>query len=60
MPIPALYHLPTDRAVLNQESLSHILGVLDAKGTRHWWDGPVADFVTLGADAAVCASIASL
>ena len=45
VPIPALYHLPTERAILTPESLTHILGVLQAKGTRHWWDGPVGDFV---------------
>lgn len=45
VPIPALYHLPTQRAVLTTESLSHILSVIDAKGTRHWWDGPVEEFV---------------
>lgn len=45
VPIPALYHLPTNRAVLTSDSLSHILSVLEEKGTRHWWDGPVADFV---------------
>ncbi|GJE93748.1 isoleucyl-tRNA synthetase [Phanerochaete sordida] len=45
VPIPALYHLPTERAILTPESLTHILGVLQEKGTRHWWDGPVSDFV---------------
>lgn len=45
MPIPSLYHLPTDRAVLTTDSLSHILSVLEQKGTRHWWDGPMSDFV---------------
>lgn len=45
VPIPALYHLPTGRAVLTADSLTHILRVIDEKGTRYWWDGPVADFV---------------
>lgn len=45
VPIPALYHLPTDRAVLTTDSLSHILSILEQKGTRHWWDGHVSDFV---------------
>jgi isoleucyl-tRNA synthetase len=45
VPIPALYHLPTDRAVMDNTSLSHILRVLEEKGTSHWWDGPVSDFI---------------
>ncbi|CAL1708916.1 unnamed protein product [Somion occarium] len=45
VPIPALYHLPTNRAVLDSTSLDHILSVLSEKGTRHWWDGPVSEFV---------------
>jgi isoleucyl-tRNA synthetase len=45
VPIPALHHLDTDRAVLSAESLSHILSVLEEKGVSHWWDGPIDDFV---------------
>ncbi|TCD67808.1 isoleucine-tRNA ligase [Steccherinum ochraceum] len=45
VPIPALYHLPTNRAVLDSTSLDHILSILEEKGVRHWWDGPVEDFV---------------
>ncbi|KAK7683470.1 hypothetical protein QCA50_013304 [Cerrena zonata] len=45
VPIPALYHLPTNRAVLDASSLDHILSVLSEKGTRHWWEGPVSDFI---------------
>jgi isoleucyl-tRNA synthetase len=30
---------------MDEESLTYIIGVLEAKGTSHWWDGPVADFV---------------
>lgn len=47
MPIPALYHLPTNRAILDSESLSHVISVLQNKGLRHWWDGPVDEFVPL-------------
>jgi isoleucyl-tRNA synthetase len=45
VPIPALHHLDTDRAVLDAESLNYILSVLENKGVAHWWDGPVDDFV---------------
>ncbi|KAL0568341.1 isoleucine-tRNA ligase, partial [Marasmius crinis-equi] len=45
VPIPALYHVPDDKAVLDSESLDHILSVLETKGTAHWWDGPVEDFI---------------
>ncbi|KAM6492390.1 tRNA synthetases class I (I, L, M and V) domain containing protein [Amanita muscaria] len=45
VPIPALYRIATDEAVLNTETLTHILAVLDKKGVQHWWDGPVEDFI---------------
>ncbi|KAH8101837.1 isoleucyl-tRNA synthetase [Cristinia sonorae] len=45
VPIPALYHLPTNRAVLDSESLNHILAILEQKGVRYWWDGPVEEFI---------------
>lgn len=45
VPIPALYHIATDRAVLDSTTLTHIISVLEEKGVAHWWDGPVADFV---------------
>ncbi|KAG7091901.1 hypothetical protein E1B28_008299 [Marasmius oreades] len=45
VPIPALYHIPTDKPVLDATSLDHILSVLEARGINYWWDGPVEDFV---------------
>ncbi|ESK91771.1 isoleucyl-trna synthetase [Moniliophthora roreri MCA 2997] len=45
VPIPALHHIPTDTALLNSDSLNHILSVLEQKGVAHWWDGPVEDFL---------------
>lgn len=45
VPIPALYHIPSGRALLDNDSLDHIISVLDRKGTSHWWDGPVEDFL---------------
>ncbi|KAG1830047.1 tRNA synthetases class I-domain-containing protein [Suillus subalutaceus] len=46
VPIPALYHTPTDTAVLSSESLTHILHVVSEGGVAHWWKGPVGDFLT--------------
>ncbi|KAF9048105.1 isoleucyl-tRNA synthetase [Hymenopellis radicata] len=45
VPIPALHHVSTDHAVLNTETLTHIISVLRKKGLEHWWDGPVEDFL---------------
>ncbi|TFY59064.1 hypothetical protein EVJ58_g6011 [Rhodofomes roseus] len=33
------------RAVLDGESLKHILNILQEKRTSYWWEGPVAEFV---------------
>lgn len=40
-----MHRIDTDDAVLNTDTLNHILAVLDEKGVEHWWDGPVEDFV---------------
>lgn len=47
VPIPALHHIPTDRVILDTESLSHIIGVLESKGkgAEYWWEGPVEEFL---------------
>ncbi|KAJ7207110.1 tRNA synthetases class I-domain-containing protein [Mycena pura] len=45
VPIPALHHIPTDKAVLDSPTLEYILAVLDERGIEHWWEGPVEDFV---------------
>lgn len=45
VPIPSLHHTPTDTAYLTSDTLTHILNVLSEKGTKHWWDGPVEDFL---------------
>ncbi|KAK0232349.1 tRNA synthetases class I-domain-containing protein [Armillaria nabsnona] len=47
VPIPALYHIPTDRAVLDAASLSHILPILQEKGIEYWWNGLVEEFIPL-------------
>jgi isoleucyl-tRNA synthetase len=43
VPIPALFD-EAGKPLLNSESLSHIISVLESKGTDHWWTGPVSDF----------------
>lgn len=50
MPIPALHHVPTDRVILNTESISHIIGVLESKGkgAEYWWEGPVEEMLPPG------------
>ncbi|PBK70887.1 isoleucyl-tRNA synthetase [Armillaria solidipes] len=45
VPLPALYHIPTDRAILDAASLSHILPILQEKGIEYWWNGPVEEFI---------------
>lgn len=42
MPIPALFD--NGKAVMDSDTLDHIINVLDEKGVDHWWDGPVEDF----------------
>ena len=46
VPIPALYHTPTETAVLTISSLAHILAVLERKGVDYWWNGSVSEFVS--------------
>ncbi|KAH9849619.1 isoleucyl-tRNA synthetase [Lenzites betulinus] len=45
VPIPALYHLPSSTAVLDSDSLTHIMSVLREHGPKYWWDGPTSAFV---------------
>ncbi|KAI0634849.1 isoleucyl-tRNA synthetase [Trametes polyzona] len=45
VPIPALYHLPSKSAVLDSDSLAHIMSVLRTHGPKYWWDGPASAFV---------------
>ncbi|KAG8927819.1 isoleucine-tRNA ligase [Tulasnella sp. 418] len=46
VPIPALHDAATDEAILSDESLSHIIAVMEKHGVKHWFDGPVEDFLT--------------
>jgi isoleucyl-tRNA synthetase len=45
VPIPALYDAANGEAILNSESLSHIIDVLTEKGVDYWWQGPVDEFI---------------
>jgi isoleucyl-tRNA synthetase len=36
----------TGEALLDDDSLDHILAVLEAKGTSYWWDGPIEEFMS--------------
>ena len=37
VPIPALYHGETGRALLDEASISHIVGVIQDRGIEAWW-----------------------
>ena len=37
VPIPALYHRETGQALLNEDSVAHIMKVLEERGTDAWW-----------------------
>lgn len=45
VPIPALYDVDTGAAHLSAETLDHIIPILEAKGTDHWWSDSVNEFV---------------
>jgi isoleucyl-tRNA synthetase len=45
VPILSLHSKVTGEAILTSDSLSYIIDVLDRKGTSHWWEGPVEDFM---------------
>ncbi|KAE9386150.1 isoleucyl-tRNA synthetase [Gymnopus androsaceus JB14] len=48
VPIPALINTKTGDALLNRESLHHIMSVLEDKGVDYWWEGPVDEFIPPG------------
>ncbi|KAH6909637.1 tRNA synthetases class I-domain-containing protein [Coprinopsis sp. MPI-PUGE-AT-0042] len=45
VPIPALYEIESDKAILDSTTLDHILGVLQEKGVSYWWTGPIEGFL---------------
>lgn len=46
VPIPTLYDEATNTAVLEPESITHIVSVLSEKGASYWWEAPVDEFLT--------------
>lgn len=49
VPIPALFNAQGD-PLLTEESLEHIISVLDKHGVDHWWSGPAEDFIPPSAE----------
>lgn len=43
VPIPALYHKQTGEACITDESIGHILSVIEARGTDAWFSDPEDD-----------------
>ncbi|KAA1097293.1 isoleucine-tRNA ligase [Puccinia graminis f. sp. tritici] len=48
VPIPVLYSVETGLPLLTYESIAWIIDVLRDRGTDHWWQGPVEDFIPPG------------
>jgi len=42
-PIPALYDVETNEPLLTEESVEHIIGILQAEGTDAWWGDGVPE-----------------
>ncbi|KAK6538723.1 isoleucine-tRNA ligase [Orbilia ellipsospora] len=40
VPIPALYEVETGDALLTEESVEHVISVIEKKGTDAWWSDP--------------------
>jgi isoleucyl-tRNA synthetase len=45
VPIPVLHDAETGEAHLNNETLDHIIPILEQKGTDHWWSESIEEFV---------------
>ncbi|PNS21897.1 Isoleucine--tRNA ligase [Sphaceloma murrayae] len=43
VPIPALYKKDTGEAVMTEESIAHIISIIEKRGTDAWWADPVDD-----------------
>lgn len=43
VPIPALYHRESGKAILTAESVDHIIAVIKDRGTDAWWSDPEND-----------------
>ena len=45
VPIPAIHSINTDQAYLDEDTLNHIIPILEKKGVAYWWTGPVEEFL---------------
>eukprot|EP00612_Vaucheria_litorea_P000398 CAMPEP_0171455874 /NCGR_PEP_ID=MMETSP0945-20130129/2589_1 /TAXON_ID=109269 /ORGANISM="Vaucheria litorea, Strain CCMP2940" /LENGTH=991 /DNA_ID=CAMNT_0011981191 /DNA_START=110 /DNA_END=3082 /DNA_ORIENTATION=- len=45
VPIPVFYHKETGEALLNEESVAHIVSIVKEKGTNAWWELPVSELL---------------
>ena len=43
VPIPALYHRETQKAILTEDSVSHIVSIIRERGIDAWWTDDVFD-----------------
>ena len=43
VPVPALFHINTGQAVLNPESVAHIISTIGKRGSDAWWTDDVSD-----------------
>jgi len=43
VPIPAIYHKETNEAILSEQSIDHIIGVIKERGINRWWSDPPND-----------------
>ncbi len=40
-----MHHTLTGEAYLDSRVLNHVLAVLEKKGVRYWWEGPIDEFL---------------
>lgn len=45
VPIPVLYDADSGEALMSEENMRHVEGILAEKGTDYWWQGPAEEFV---------------
>lgn len=52
VPIPAIRHLPTDKAILDADIIRRFLAIVEKEGTDAWYARPLSDFLPDGWNAA--------
>ncbi|PWN48395.1 isoleucyl-tRNA synthetase [Violaceomyces palustris] len=45
VPIPVVYDARTDEPLMTPRNLSHIISILEEKGTDYWWEADAVEFV---------------